>query len=152
MLSPSVWRSQSWHKTESHFWDRREVSKFTEASDSKIRSWVPWDLEPRITVLARASSNLAVSQIQTPFRTRHYTASQTLYFRGSHLTMKYTHGTLQQTMNFFTKSVGQFWRYTQKFHINQLHRPDSGNNFIAGYLPNVTKRPVPERSWNQDSC
>jgi hypothetical protein len=32
-----------------------------EPSDSKIWSWVPWDSEPRITVLARAISNLAVS-------------------------------------------------------------------------------------------
>jgi hypothetical protein len=29
---------------------------------SKIWSWVPWDLEPGITALAKASSNLAVSQ------------------------------------------------------------------------------------------
>jgi hypothetical protein len=30
--------------------------------DSEIGSWVPWDSEPRITVLVRASSNLAVTQ------------------------------------------------------------------------------------------
>jgi hypothetical protein len=29
---------------------------------NKIKSRVPWDSEPRITVLARASNNLAVSQ------------------------------------------------------------------------------------------
>jgi hypothetical protein len=36
--------------------------RLSEKWDSKIGSWVLWDLEPRITVLARASSNLAASQ------------------------------------------------------------------------------------------
>jgi hypothetical protein len=40
---------------QSEFW------RLPEPSDSKIWSWVPWESEPRITVLARASSNLAVS-------------------------------------------------------------------------------------------
>jgi hypothetical protein len=30
---------------------------------SKIRTWLPWDPEARITVLARTSSSLALSQI-----------------------------------------------------------------------------------------
>jgi hypothetical protein len=36
--------------------------RFSEPSESKIRSWVRWDSEPRVTVLARASINLSVSQ------------------------------------------------------------------------------------------
>jgi hypothetical protein len=46
-------------------WSPREggvVWRLPEPSDSKIWSWVPWDSEPRITVLARTSCNLAVSQ------------------------------------------------------------------------------------------
>jgi hypothetical protein len=39
-----------------------------EPSGSKIWSWVPWDSVPtRITMLARASSNLAVSQSVVPY-------------------------------------------------------------------------------------
>jgi hypothetical protein len=37
------------------------VWRLPEPSDSKIWSWVLWDSEPRITVLARASSNSTVS-------------------------------------------------------------------------------------------
>jgi hypothetical protein len=33
--------------------------------DSKIWSWVPWDSEPRIAVLLMASSNLAVSRLDS---------------------------------------------------------------------------------------
>jgi hypothetical protein len=36
--------------------------RLPELSDSKIWPWIPWDSEPRITVLARASSSSAVSQ------------------------------------------------------------------------------------------
>jgi hypothetical protein len=36
--------------------------KLPEPSDSKLRPWLSWDSEPRITVLARARNNLAVSQ------------------------------------------------------------------------------------------
>jgi hypothetical protein len=34
------------------------VWRLPELSDSEIWSWVPWELEPRITVLGRAGSNL----------------------------------------------------------------------------------------------
>jgi hypothetical protein len=42
--------------------DRPEFWKLPETSDCKILSWATWSSESRITVLARASSNLAVSQ------------------------------------------------------------------------------------------
>jgi hypothetical protein len=37
--------------------------RLPEPLDGETRSWVPWGLEPRITARARASSNLAVSQV-----------------------------------------------------------------------------------------
>jgi hypothetical protein len=40
----------------------RLVWRLSEPSDSKIWSWDPCDSEPKITVLARARNNLAVSQ------------------------------------------------------------------------------------------
>jgi hypothetical protein len=42
-----------------------------DASNSKIWSWVPWNSEQRITVLARASSNLAVSQSVSQMPQKH---------------------------------------------------------------------------------
>jgi hypothetical protein len=36
-------------------------------SECKIRSWVLWDSVPRITVLAKAGSNLAVRRVQLRF-------------------------------------------------------------------------------------
>jgi hypothetical protein len=41
---------------------RARMWRLSEPSDSKIWSWVSWDSEPRITMLARAISNLAVSE------------------------------------------------------------------------------------------
>jgi hypothetical protein len=46
------------------------VWRLPEPPDSKIWSWVLWDSEPRITVLAMASSNLAVSQLSGSLRRR----------------------------------------------------------------------------------
>jgi hypothetical protein len=41
----------------------RVICSLPEPSDSKIWSRVPWASEPRIAVLARASSNFVVSQV-----------------------------------------------------------------------------------------
>jgi hypothetical protein len=51
----------TWKPEETATAKQRPVN--TVPQHSKIWSWVLWDSEPRITVLARASSNLAVSQI-----------------------------------------------------------------------------------------
>jgi hypothetical protein len=40
----------------------RESGRLPEPLEGKLWSWVLWDSEPRIAVLARASSTLAVNQ------------------------------------------------------------------------------------------
>jgi hypothetical protein len=49
-------------RTSSSSQSREVVWRLPEPWESKIWSWVLWDSEPRITMLVRASSNLAVSQ------------------------------------------------------------------------------------------
>jgi hypothetical protein len=46
------------------WWDW-ELSRLPQPSECEIWSWVPGDLEPRITVFGRASSNLAVMSVRS---------------------------------------------------------------------------------------
>jgi hypothetical protein len=56
-------KTDNWFNLDkSNYHPTKVIWRLPEPSDSKIWSWVPWDSEPRITVLARASSNLAFSQ------------------------------------------------------------------------------------------